>query len=776
MREKTQQSKARLMPTPSEKDLPMSAHQQNPVLPQTAAGKLTNPRSQHPWGVAKIAIPLIAFLSALALTAAPALAAAPEKPLTEAASAVTATTATLNGEPAPLAEATVGYDFTLNTNATCEPGIQTPPVAEALIAAGVKEAEPVTGLEPNKEYTFCLNASNLEGSTPGNIEPFTTLGLAPAIDSEAASAVGSTAATLEAQVNPQNEPTSFVFEYSTQATGETLEGTITKVPGAEPLAAEFGDRLATVPRVEGLTPGTTYFYRVVAEDATGLSEGHVQSFTTPPAPFTDAVESVTATSATLNGHFTLTEAAATQYSFAYKRGEGAECAGEFATPLEEAGTGTVEAKETASISELQPFSKYTVCFDTTNAFGTQQGPAVSFETPPLPPGVANESSSAVTQTGATLNVGINPNNQETSYAFEYSTSKAELETGVPCCSIITGSLVAAFGEQPVSVTVGSLQPRTTYFYRVSATNASSEASQGEVESFTTLATPLLTVAPAEHITRTTATLSGTVNPGGVPTTYHFVYVEAAHFLAGAGECGEGHPACAYEGEGSRSTPQSESVGSDYTAHAAGPTQIGELKPGTAYDYALVATNSLGTRVSANQEFTTSPATPPSASTGEASGVTQLSATISGTADTQGLPGTLSFQVALSPEGGSLEAATVSGSESGTSVSITFSFGPYLQPGTTYYYRAYATNADGTAAGEWRSFTTGTFLSPFPISTPFPLLQIPSEAKESPGKATPPITRAQKLKKALKACHKLKKSKRAKCQRQARKKYAPAKKK
>jgi hypothetical protein len=456
-----------------------------------------------------------------------------------------------------------------------------------------------------------------------------------------------------------------------------------------------------------------------------------------------------------------------------------ECAGEFATPLEEAGTGTVEAKETASISELQPFSKYTVCFDTTNAFGTQQGPAVSFETPAVAPSIDAESSSAVKDTSASLESQVNPNNQETSFVWELST---EGEAG----GALTGSIeslpgeapLSGFGDQPGNVTAEGLLPRTTYFYRVVATNASAEKSEGAVQSFTTLATPLVTIAGAQGVTRTQATLSGTVNPGGEPTSYHFVYVEAAHFNTGAEECAvEPASLCAYQGEGSRTTPQSGSVGSDYEAHPAGPLQITELKPGTTYDYALVATNSLGTSVSANQELTTLPASPPAVTTGEAHGVSQNSATITGSVDTRGLPTTLSFQLGTTPGTGSLIAASA-GEQSGTTVAISMSFSGILQPGTTYYYRAVATNADGTAEGAIQSFTTTTFptppgftLTPGPSFIPFQSIAEleAKEAKEHP--VSKPPANEPRLAKALRKCRKLhKKSNRKACERQARKRY------
>ena len=57
----------------------------------------------------------------------------------------------------------------------------------------------------------------------------------------------------------------------------------------------------TVP-LTGLTPGTTYYDRVVGTSAGGTTNGSIQSFTTltPSAVTTQAASSVTTMTATLN--------------------------------------------------------------------------------------------------------------------------------------------------------------------------------------------------------------------------------------------------------------------------------------------------------------------------------------------------------------------------------------------------------------------------------------------------------------------------------------------
>jgi hypothetical protein len=185
-------------------------------------------------------------------------------------------------------------------------------------------------------------------------------------------------------------------------------------------------------------------------------------------------------------------------------------------------------------------------------------------------------------------------------------------------------------------------------------------------------------------------------------------------------------------------------------------------------------------------FTTSAKTLPLATTGPAESVTQLTATLTGTVDTRGLPTVSEFEFGTAPYTGTLLPATVTPG-SGTLVNLSTSFNDALAPATTYYYRVLATNVDGTTAGAEQSFTTGSFPAAFtfPASLPFvPYTSISElearEAKEHTVIAPPPpkpLTNAQKLAKALAACHKdKKKAKRQSCERAAHKKYGPFKKK
>jgi hypothetical protein len=616
---------------------------------------------------------LAAFAAGLAFSAAPALAAPPQEPVTKAASAITGTTATLNGELNPAKSATAGYEFTYNTNGTCTEGSTTTSGAEETGKA-IKVSTPLTGLEARTPYTFCVLASHTEAGvtelTSGLPLTFETLAAKPVLVSESSSGVTPFAATLEAQVNPENQATtSCRVEYGLTTAYET--GSAACEQGSVAGAAE---QLVSA-KVSGLEAAKLYHYRVVVKNATGETKGADKEFK----------------------------------------------------------TSTLEA-----------------------------------------PVVGSQSSSPVTSTDATLRAVVNPNYQKTTYAFKYALNEALTEGAVTVAG--ASPLAAEFAELPVSVSTGVLAPRTTYFYRAEATNETGTTEAASVEHFTTVATPVVTTGAATEPTRTTAMVSGTVNPGGVPTTVHFAYIEQARYEAAVAEKAANPYAAG------ATTPQSESVGSDYTAHPVGPLQVSELHPGVTYHYAVVATNSVGTTIGPDVAFTTAAPTPPVAVSGDAAGITPNSATITGTVDTRELPTTLQFEFGTAPYAGSLQPATVT-SSSGTGLGISTSFNGDLQPGTTYYYRVVASSQDGTSYGAEQSFTTGSVpglagatavqIVGWPAFVAETAARAAREALQGTNTSPPskPLTQAQKLGKALKVCKKKTKRKRAACEAQARKQYA-----
>ncbi len=614
------------------------------------------------------------------------------------------------------------------------------------------------------------------------------LAAAPEAMSESVSAVTSSEGHLEATVNAGEESTECHFQY-----GKAKAAVSEREASCEQAPLTGGEQ-GVAAGVMGLEAGEIYYYRVVVKNTTGSSDGRVQTFTTVPEPFTDVPMVLSGTGARFEGHFTL-DPVDTKYSFEYNKGSSG-CTGESSTPTVDAGAGTSvvsEAWEVPSPEEptqgwanappLQPNTAYTVCFVTLNAFGSQVGSAVHFTTPAAPPAVDSESVSGLGAAGTLLEARIDPNLQETTYLFEWATSQATLEKNEGAKVDGASPLAAELRELPATAIVGVAQPHTTYYYRVIAENESTlkenRPAVGEIKSY---ALPVVTTGEAQNLTQATATLEGMVNPEGAETSYYFAYIDQAGYdqaLAGDAE----EKADPYtEGE----TTPTLSVGSSTEPQAIPPTPISGLQPGTTYDYALVATNAAGREIGPAQTLTTPAPTLPIVSTEGASSITQNAARITGTVTTNGLQTNYGFEIGTEP--GEYGAATGLGSIGGVSTEAVSMTLAELQPGTTYYYRVTATNADGTSHGEPQTFTTPGFparlsvpVSPPQIAipaTPFPTNVTESATpKSTKPKAKPkPKTGAQKLAMALEQCHRQSKQSRAKCERQAHAKYGTAKKK
>jgi hypothetical protein len=99
---------------------------------------------------------------------------------------------------------------------------------------------------------------------------------APIVKRQSASKVRSTSAYVNAQVVAAGSDTSVHFEYGTDGSYETVLPEIDLGNKATPFTPSFA--------IDGLTPGTTYHYRVVATNEDGTTEGPDRTFTTYPTP------------------------------------------------------------------------------------------------------------------------------------------------------------------------------------------------------------------------------------------------------------------------------------------------------------------------------------------------------------------------------------------------------------------------------------------------------------------------------------------------------------
>ncbi|MBR4584810.1 MAG: hypothetical protein IKO34_13515, partial [Bacteroidales bacterium] len=330
----------------------------------------------------------------------------------------------------------------------------------------------------------------------------------------------------------------------------------------------------------------------------------------------------------------------------------------------------------AVISNLEPGKTYYYMAYAKSSAGMAEGEVLQFVTQAVKPTVETRPVSEVTTSGATLNAAIpsNGGSEITACGFYYSTSenmsnKATAEfTGTP--------------DSLFSVAISGLQSFTTYYYKAYATNALGSV-EGEVMQFTTVIPPSVTTNAATDIYSASATLNGNVtNHGGTTGTIRgFVYGVSADNLADSVTSGTGSGA--------------------YSKSIAG------LAPSTTYYFKAFASNSAGTVYGEVKQFATKAAVPPTVQTNAATAITATSATFGGNVTAAGNdPVTVRgfvWGTSSSNLSNNVEVGSGTGSFTKEITGLTHS--------TTYYYKAYATNAAGTSYGQVKSFATTTITAP-----------------------------------------------------------------
>ncbi len=343
--------------------------------------------------------------------------------------------------------------------------------------ATVVEKLLLTELPASTTFHFRVVAINSAGTTDGPDQTFTTATpRAPVVESATAVNITSSKATLQASVNPEFGDTHYYFEYGpTEAYG-------TQVPA--PPGTDIGESNSAQnaeATLSGLSATSTYHFRVVAINSAGTTDGPDQTFTTatPQAP---AVESETAVNvssskATLQASVN-SESADTHYYFEY--GPTAAYGTQVpAPPGTDIGESNSAQNAEAAISGLSASTTYHFRVVAVNSLGTTDGADQTFTTAP-PVDIEAESAANVTATTADLTAKLGTENSATSYRFEYGTTPAYgLTAPQP-----EATLAASASAQRVTVHLQNLQPHTTYYFRVVATNALGTAT-GSGASFTT---------------------------------------------------------------------------------------------------------------------------------------------------------------------------------------------------------------------------------------------------------------------------------------------------
>lgn len=525
----------------------------------------------------------------------------------------------------------------------------------------------VTGLQPNQIYHVRAYATNNGATSYGSERIVTTLSVPPVIPIVTTNPVANiTAASADGYGD-------VTFDGGAAIITRGICWSSSLNPTINDSKSENNGGIGSYSEsITGLTAGTTYYVRAFATNSVGTAYGNEVSFTTLNLPIlsTSIVYNVLATTASTGG-----TVASNGGNNITSRGI---CWSTNPNPTinnstQNAGSGL--GSFTADLSNLSPNTTYYVRAFATTAAGTAYGNEVSFLTlvPSIPlvntTYLENIYSNYIRGNGIITNIG---NAQIIESGFCWNTSP---NPTVSNFKTITGASIGNYngGLYP-------LQPATTYYIRAYANNVAGTGYGTELTATTLGDAPTLSTINPSNITSTAAICGGTIiNNGGIPLTEKGVcwssndipYIWNAHTNDGPGDAPF------------TSTLTNLAPGTTYFVRAYG-------KSNGQYGYGNLQT--ITTQVAAPVLNTTAPFN-----------ITQTTANSGGEIQSAGgLPiyeRGVCWSTSPSPTVNDNKTMEGPGNSNFTS-NITG-----LTLGITYYVRAYATNAIGTAYGNEIYFQT-----------------------------------------------------------------------
>ncbi len=315
----------------------------------------------------------------------------------------------------------------------------------------------ISQLEPSTSYFVRAYAVNSAGTSYGKSVSFKTLGDKPASNSQNASNIQLTTATLNGLVNPNSLETTVTFEYGTTTSyGSTVMAQQSSLSGDT-------DVNVSVDLTE-LKPGTLYHFRIKAENSLGITYSSNMTFTTlgsVPSPTIEAATNIQVYSATLNGSVNPNYLSST---IEFEWGTTLDY-GNIITPSQSPVTGSNSVNVSTDLSGLAPGTTYHFRINATNELGTTNSYDLTFKTLGDVPSAKTESATNLQYNSATVSGSVNPNYLATTVVIEYGTTLSYGNT-----ISITQSPLSGNNNVNVSADLSGLSQGTIYHIRISATN------------------------------------------------------------------------------------------------------------------------------------------------------------------------------------------------------------------------------------------------------------------------------------------------------------------
>ena len=337
-----------------------------------------------------------------------------------------------------------------------------------------------TGLSSGTNYWYRVAATNSAGTSKGNIIPFTTASVSspPTVALFAADNASITGMTLHGNVGPNGSSTNAYFVYGP-------DSTLTNLVTTSKTTTRTYTGMVSVPidePISSLSPGTLYYFKLVAGNAYGSVETAISSKSTNTiSPTVLTKTAVPATDcAVFNGTVNPNGLATTAW---FEWGTSSTLATWDNTPSQVLGAGFVVDNVTFTKTGLSSGTNYWYRVAATNSAGTSKGNIVPFTTATPdagPPTAQTLGATGISTGGATLNGTLNPNGLATDAYFEWGT----LPTLPYINTTINQPLGSGFADLSIGASLTGLISGTTYYYRVNATN-SAGPSTGTILSLTT---------------------------------------------------------------------------------------------------------------------------------------------------------------------------------------------------------------------------------------------------------------------------------------------------